>query len=51
MDAAPDFDALRAVRNAAVLEMHEKMADEFGVPLQSLRSNRAYLVDQGPAHD
>ncbi len=39
MDAAPDFEALRARRNAAVQEMHQKMADEWGVPLQSLRSN------------
>lgn len=37
MDAAPDFDALRARRNVAVQEMHQKMADEWGVPLQSLR--------------
>lgn len=39
MEAAPDFDALRARRNAAVQERHQKMADEWGVPLQSLRSN------------
>ena len=40
MEAAPDFEALRARRNAAVQEMHQKMSDEWGVPLQSLRSNR-----------
>ena len=39
MAAAPDFEALRAQRNAAALEMHQKSADEYGVPLQSLRSN------------
>ena len=39
MDAAPDFEALRARRNAAVQEMHQKIANEWGVPLQSLRSN------------
>ena len=39
MEAAPDFEALRARRNAAAQEMHQKMADEWGVPLQSLRSN------------
>ena len=39
MDAAPDFDALRAQRNATVQEHLQKMADEWGVPLQSLRSN------------
>ena len=39
MGAAPDFEALRARRNAAVQDMHQKMADEYGVPLQSLRSN------------
>ena len=27
MDAAPDFEALRARRNAAVQDMHQKMAD------------------------
>ncbi len=30
MEAAPDFEALRARRNAAVQEMHQKMADEWG---------------------
>lgn len=35
---APDFDALRASRNAAAQERAQKIADEWGVPLQSLRS-------------
>ena len=39
MSDAPDFEALRAARNAAVLAMHQKLADEEGVPLQALRSN------------
>lgn len=34
-----DFEALRAKRNQSVLEMHEKMAEDYGIPLQSLRSN------------
>ena len=38
MDAAPDFEALRAKRNAAVQEHLQKMADEWGVPLQTLRT-------------
>lgn len=38
-DAAPDFEALRAKRNAAMLTMHQQLADELGVPLQSLRSS------------
>lgn len=39
MTQPPDFEALRAKRNAAVLDRHQKMADEWGVSLQSLRSN------------
>lgn len=39
MDAAPDFEALRAERNRRVMEHIQKMADEFGVPPSSLRSN------------
>ena len=35
----PDFEALRAKRNASVMAQHQKMADEYGIPLQSLRSN------------
>jgi hypothetical protein len=35
----PDFEALRAARNLSVLAAQEKMAAEWGVPLQSLRSN------------
>lgn len=34
----PDFDALRAVRNARAQERHQKLAEEYGIPLQSLRS-------------
>jgi hypothetical protein len=37
--STPDFDALRAERNRQVLDAHEKLADEMGVPPQSLRSN------------
>ena len=33
-----DFDALREERNKRVLAHHEKIAEEWGVPLQSLRS-------------
>lgn len=35
----PDFEALRAERNRAVLEMHERIAAEHGIPLEFLRSN------------
>lgn len=38
MDDAPDFEALRARRNAAVKRRLEKLADELGVPVQSLHS-------------
>lgn len=34
----PDFEALRAKRNAAVQAEFQRVADEWGVPLQSLRS-------------
>lgn len=34
----PDFEALRAERNRRVIEHHQKIADEHGVSLQSLRS-------------
>ena len=39
MDAAPDFDALRAERNQRLDALQAKLADEWGVPLQSLRHN------------
>ena len=35
----PDFAALRARRNAAIQEECQKIADELGVPLQTMRSN------------
>ena len=35
----PDFAALRAQRNAEVQAAMQKMADEWGVPLQSLFSS------------
>lgn len=38
MSDAHDFDALRAARNASVQRQCQKIADELGVPLQSLRS-------------
>lgn len=38
MSASPDFDALRADRNRRMTELHQRIADEEGVPLQSLRS-------------
>ncbi len=48
----PDFDALRAARNASVQESMQKMADEYGIPLQSLRSNfnpsACYCACPGP---
>lgn len=34
-----DFEALRTRRNAAVQEMHQKIADGLGKPVQNLRSN------------
>lgn len=34
----PDFEALRAVRNAEVQVAMERLAEQVGVPLQSLRS-------------
>lgn len=37
--SAPDFEALRAKRNADVLEKTQKLADEHGIPLQSLRTS------------
>ena len=37
--SAPDFDALRAQRNAEVLEHAQKFADEHGIPLQSIRTS------------
>jgi hypothetical protein len=39
MSDTPDFEALRAKRNAAVLEHHRRLAEEYGIPLQSLLSN------------
>lgn len=39
MADAPDFEALRADRNARVQAQMQKLADEHGIPLQSLRSN------------
>jgi hypothetical protein len=38
MSHDPDFEALRARRNEAVRERNQRIADEEGVPLQSLRS-------------
>lgn len=34
--SAPDFEALRAERNARATAFRQKLADEWGVPLQSL---------------
>jgi hypothetical protein len=39
MADTPDFDALRAERNKSMQAMHQALADEHGIPLQSLRSN------------
>jgi hypothetical protein len=36
MEAPHDFEALRARRNAALQEHLQKMADEWGMPLQTL---------------
>lgn len=38
MNGAPDFEALRAERNSKVMEHHQRLAEEHGLPLQSLRS-------------
>lgn len=35
----PDFEALRTKRNASVLEMHKKLAAEYGLPVEKLTSN------------
>ena len=35
----PDFEALRAARNKAVQEHLQKLADEEGIPVESLRTN------------
>lgn len=35
----PDFEALRAKRNAAVQDMLQKAAADWGVPVESLDSN------------
>jgi hypothetical protein len=37
--STPDFEALRAERNRQVMDAHKKLAEEMGVPLQSMRSN------------
>lgn len=37
--STPDFEALRAERNRQVMDVHKKLAEELGVPLQSMRSN------------
>lgn len=37
MDTAPDFEALRAKRNEAVMEILHRQADELGVQLESLQ--------------
>lgn len=34
----PDFEALRAKRNADVLAMYKSFAEEEGIPLQMVRS-------------
>jgi len=39
MEKEHDFEALRAERNRRVMEHQQKLADELGVPLSSLRSN------------
>ena len=38
-EQTPDFEALRAKRNAAVQTEHQRIADEMGIPLQSLHSS------------
>lgn len=35
----PDFEALRAKRNADVMKLHQKLADEFGCAVDKLKSN------------
>ena len=36
--SAPDFEALRAQRNAAMDELLKRFADEEGVPVEALRT-------------
>lgn len=38
MTAAPDFAALRAERNRRVQELHQRLADEHGVPMGALHT-------------
>jgi hypothetical protein len=38
-DAKPDFEALRAVRNAAVRSVIERIAKEQGIPIETVRSS------------
>ena len=39
MTDKPDFEALRAARNKAVQEHMQKLAEEWGEPVESLRTN------------
>jgi hypothetical protein len=49
---APDFEALRRERNEGAIRSMQKLADEHGIPLQSLRSNfnpnACYCACPGP---
>jgi hypothetical protein len=39
MSTRDDFNRLRARRNESVRQSMQKLADEYGVPLESMRSN------------
>lgn len=39
MTAAPDFESLRSTRNRMVLEAHQRLAEELGISLDSMKSN------------
>lgn len=39
MNVEPDFEALRARRNADVLAEHQRLAEELGLPLSSICSS------------
>lgn len=39
MSTLPDFESLRTERNRLVMESHQRIADELGIPPESLKSN------------
>ena len=39
MEPTPNFETLRTERNRRVMESHQRLADELGLPLSSVRTN------------